>query len=72
MSHDNDREARMDRHDDERALDQARLAADADLLEAAKGLRSVEVDGHWDDETWWQAMYRVRDIADRAREMETP
>lgn len=59
-----------ERADDERAKQQAILAAESDLLEATKAFRAVENDGHWEDMDWWDALYRVRDIADRLNELE--
>ena len=59
-----------ERHDDERAKQQVLLAAESDLLEATKAFRAVENDGHWADVEWWDALYRVRDIADRINELE--
>ena len=59
-----------ERADDERAKQQAILAAESDLLEATKAFRVVEIDEHWMDMDWWDALYRVRDIADRLNELE--
>lgn len=61
-----------ERADDERAKQQAILAAESDLLEATKAFRVVENDEHWMDMDWWDALYRVRDIADRLAELERP
>lgn len=63
---------RTERHDAARELEQDRIAADADLLDAAKTLRAAEMAGHWDDKAWWDAIYRVRDIADRRADMDRP
>jgi hypothetical protein len=62
--------AQQERRDAERNREQDIIAADQDLLAAAKTLRAVELGGHWLDDEWWQVLYRLRDIADRVRELE--
>lgn len=62
--------AQQARRDAERTREQEIIAADQDLLAAAKTLRAVELGGHWLDDEWWRATYRLRDIADRRNELE--